>query len=178
MSIRSGSTTSSAPSAAAARVSRSASARLRSLSSVDCSWTAAARISPSPSLTDQSIWSVLRGHAGTPRARPSRARARPAASPGAHAAPPGRAPAEALALHRRVRAGADAVRRGRPRGRAAPALVGAGTARRHAARADDRAPGGPGAYARVGAGGRRDVRIELTLDESAGVEVVSPHGDA
>jgi hypothetical protein len=40
----SGSSTSSAPVAAAARVRRSAASRLRSRSGVECSWTAAARM--------------------------------------------------------------------------------------------------------------------------------------
>ena len=84
----SGSTTSSAPACAASRVRRSAVARLRSRSGVDCSWTAAARtrFSFPDGLTRQSIASM-------------------SISFRAHAA------AQVLALGRRVRTGRDAVRR-------------------------------------------------------------------
>ena len=126
----SGSTTSSAPAAAASRTRRSAVARLRSTSSVELSWTAPARTSLTLSsvgrLTSQSDASRTNASAttcGRPLERPYRgafgARARRglaalALPPGADARPPGAAAAEGVALRRRLRPGADAVRRRGP----------------------------------------------------------------
>ena len=89
---------SSAPACAAARVKRSAVSRLRSRSGVDCNWTAAAR-KGSPWLTNKSI-------------RPRSISCERDAAP------------QILALDRGLRARPDAVRRTRPRRRAAPLVVG------------------------------------------------------
>src|SRR5918998_864421 len=138
------------------------------------------------SLTDQSIWSVLRAHVPTPRSRPGGARARPAAASRADGAAPPRAAAQALALRGRLRARADALRGRRARGGRAAALVGGGAPGRDAAGADDRAarrplPGagldprhraaGPHrAHAgRIGRrGGRVAARRRMDLDPQAG----------
>ena len=165
-SRRSGSTTSSAPSAAAARVRRSAAARLRSLSFVDWSCTAAARnrsSSASPlreALTDQSIWSVLRAMATLPiRGDGVRALDLPL-PPGRMPALRRRSPAQALALRGGLRAGADAVRGRRPHRRGGAALVGGRRCR-------------TGGCSRARA---TPTRSSSTCDEGPGVEVVSPHG--
>src|SRR4051812_35516512 len=178
----SGSTTRSAPARAAARVNRSAASRLRSRSGVDCSWTAAARISL-PGLTDQSTgraeyragmrpWRGSVGEAGRPEVP----------------LPPDRMPV---------------VRSGRPLkawrwiGVFGPqVLLCAGSARVGPARLAwwavwDREAGvlRQRAYRRTGpvdVGGAGslshlrlradDVAIDLALEERAGVETVSPHG--
>ena len=86
-----------------------------------------------------------------------------------------RPPAEALALGRRVRARADALRGRRADRPAAAALVGGGAAGSHPARADHggawRRGAGPGRGARA-----REHRPDL--DEGDGVDVVSPRGRA
>ena len=91
-----------------------------------------------------------------PRRRGALARAAAAAAPHAGAAP--RAAAQALALRRRVRPGADGLRRRRPRRRLAAALVGGRAAGRTARR-------GLGAAwrSRRRASGRGDGAIELAV---------------
>src|SRR3954447_23820653 len=143
MSSRSGSTPTSAPSAAAARVSRPAEARVRSVSVLACSWTAAALIAPPERLTDQSIWSVLAGHARSPRARRRRAGAGPETPTAPHGALPRGPPAQALALRGGLPPRRHALHRRRARGGNPAALVGRGAARRDARRGQRRDPRRP-----------------------------------
>ena len=159
----SGRTTSRAPRSAASRTSRSAVARLRSASSVEFSWMAAARVtmlSPSSGLTGQS---TAPGEEYRPPCmenpyavsrRRHRAPGRRRRAAGADAAVPGRPDAQALALRRPLRPRDHAVRRlGTRRADVAGVVGGVGPAgappgRAHAAgrgacRVDGRACGAP-----------------------------------
>ena len=180
----SGSTTSVAPAAAAARVSRSAASRLRSRSAVELSCTAAALtawlLSP-PGLTRQSI-PLRRGYRAPMRTPAVSAwRGRTGRRPGGPTVPlpPARMPlaarraaAQALALGRRV------LGRTRWRARRARAIGGVPVtwwAVWDGERLHERSQRRPGPCG-WRPGTRAAPGVDLRFEESEGVEVVSPHG--